>query len=344
MSTASTVDTTNLLPNLSADVQRVIPETGRPTKETLDQELLQRDWFMGTVINMESRIVEVRADTDTASASVVTEASARVAGDAAQASLTQTVEAALSGGAVVSGSATSQMRMIATAAPTGYSASFELYLRASGTNFPVGMQMLVGGGVGRIAFTAQQFMLTDPSYLGGAPGNVFLYTGGVWRFSVPVLFDTGEIATNAVSKPRTNSASGAASVSVVATDFLPGSELLILAIASPTVGYTDSSITAAPTNNSYIQVVVDGVLQKQTFAPITLDTRTTGGSGTVVGGSLTSFSPTNVVWWQAQAMPIIAHFTTTSTSHTITAQWKTGAGGTNMPNADFELIVYEYKR
>jgi hypothetical protein len=330
MPTSSTVDTTNLPPNLGADVQRVIPATGRPTKETQDNELIERDWFMSTVINMETRLTEVRADTDTASAAVITEAIARASGDTAQASLTQSVEAALSGGAVVSGSATTQMRMIAVAAPTGYSSAFSLYLRASGTNYPVGMQMLVGGGVGSIAFTAQQFSLTDPSYNGGLPNNVFLYSGGVFQFNVPVLFNTGEIAANAVSKPRTATASGAASVQIIASDWTPGSELLIIAVASSTVGYANSAVTAIPTGNSYIQVNVDGSLQKQAYVPIPVDNRWNGSA--------------NVAWWQAPQGFIVAHFTTTSANHTVAALWKTGAGGTNMPSADWELVVWEYKR
>lgn len=344
MPTADTVDTTNLPPFLGVNVARVDPQTGKPTKPTLDNELAERDWFMTTTINMNQRLTEVRSDTDTNSASITTEATTRATADGALASLLTTVEVRSTGGAVVTGSATAQMSMIALSSPSGYSSSFGMYLRNSAVNYDVGLNaLLTSGGVGRISFTATQFYFTDPSYNGGLPGNVAAYSGGVWQFNIPVLLRTGELAANAATKVRSNSASAANSVSLVVTDFNVGSELTVRALASSTQGYSNNAVTAIPTT-SYIQILLDGALQSQAFVPIVLDTRCSGGTGTVnlTTGAITTFSPTNEVWWQCPAAPCDATFNTSSTSHTITARWHNLS--TNMPNADWSLVVTEMKR
>jgi hypothetical protein len=344
MATTDTVDTTNLPPFLGVNVARVDPATGKPTKPTLDNELAERDWFLTTTINMNTRLTEVRSDTDTNSAAITTEAITRATADSALASLVTTVEVRSTGGAVITGSATAQMSMIAESNPSGFVSTFGLYLRNSGVNYPVGLTgYLDSGGTGIISFTATKFFWTDPSYNSGLPGNVAAYSGGVWQFNVPVLLRTGELAANAATKVRSNSSSGATSVSIVATDWNVGSEVTVLALASSTQGYSNSAVTAIPTT-SYLQIYLDGALQNQAFVPITLDTRCSGGSGTVnlTTGAITSFTPTNQVWWQCPAAPCYAKFNTSSTSHTITAQWHSSSTG--MPNADWFLVAIETKR
>jgi len=327
-------DPTKLPPVLPVSVPRVEPD-GTPSTYALQSEEVMRGFLRDS-------IVDISVETDTNAASIAVETDARIDGDTSLAGLLIDAEARATGG-----DASAQMRVLATASPAGYSASYSVRLRSSGSNYPVGADYrLSSGGLGSIELTAQAFYLTDPSIAGGAPGNLLTYSStlGALVFGVPILARTIDIANAAVSKPRVASSSSTSTVQIIASDYVVGSELLILAVASPVVGYTDSSVTAVPTNNSYIQINVDSTLLKQTFSPISLDTRTTGGSGTVAGSTCTLSSVTNVVWWQAQQTKIIAHFTTTGTGHTIDALWKSGAGGTNMPNADWEMIVWEFKR
>jgi len=239
-----TVDVTTLPSLLGVNVKRVIPETGKPTKFTLDQETAQRQWTLDTAADLQGQVILAQDTADDASAAVVLEATARASGDSANASLIIAAEARVSGGSA----ATAQIQIAAEANPSGYVASFGYYLRVSGNNYPVGMVARVtSGGVGEIAFLASQFSLTDPSFNGGLPGNVFTYSAPFFRFNVPVLLDTGELAGNAASKIRSNSASGTSTVSIVATDWHVGSEITVLAIAASTQGYSNSGVTAIPT-------------------------------------------------------------------------------------------------
>jgi hypothetical protein len=114
-------------------------------------------------------------------------------------------------------------------------------------------------------------------------------------------------------------------------------------LANVTAGYSAASIPTLP----YVQIVVDGVLQRQTYAGTALDTRWTGGTVTFNAGTgLYSFSPTNQVWWQMNP-GVCAHVYDVPGSglvgHTITAQWHPSSTPAP-PAADWTMIIQELKR
>jgi hypothetical protein len=154
-------------PVLPSSVQRVNPD-GTPTKELID-------WETGTLNFFEKTVNALEAD------------------DAATNALVATVEDTANG-ATASGA----LYLIAESAPTGYSASYGWYITA-GTKYAGMSAMVSSGGDAVIAFTAEQFLMTDPSYNGGVPGNVFEYDSGAFQFNVPVRVLNQDIGANAVT-------------------------------------------------------------------------------------------------------------------------------------------------
>jgi hypothetical protein len=324
------IDTSTLPPVQPVTVNRTNPD-GTPTTQQLQWEEVTRNFYKNSITNL-----SVASDANSASISI--ETTARISGDNSLASAVIAAEARATGG-----SAAAQMRIVAEASPAGYSASYGFYLVASGNAYPVGMTARVSsGGAGSIEFLAQEFYFTDPSIAGGAPGNLLTYNGtlGAFVFGVPILARTIDIAGRAVTHARYNNSTSASFVSLAITDLTVGSDLVIIVIAASTVGYRSSSGFAIPTG-PYVQISVDSVLQFQEYAPLMLDTRCTGGTGIVSGGTLTSMSPINDTYWQPGPGIVVGKFTTTSTSHSISGQWASGGG---MPNADWHLIILESKR
>jgi hypothetical protein len=118
---------------------------------------------------------------------------ARVNGDASLASSITTVEA--------NATASGQVRLTATSAPSGYSAQYSWQLQAG--NKDIGMFALLDSlGNARIRFRASQFMLEDPSYNGGLPQTVFNYGSGRFAFSVPVYISEADIGSLTVSNAK----------------------------------------------------------------------------------------------------------------------------------------------
>jgi hypothetical protein len=316
-----TVDLTSLPPYLGVNVARVDPDTGKPTKATLDNELAERQVLLDSLGDLQGQIVLAQDAADDASAAVTLEATARTA----------TANGATASGKVFLG---------ATSNLAGTSATYAWYLTANGS--VTGMYATAdGAGGGGIAFTASRFMLTDPSYQGGAPRNVFNYDGTAFAFNVPVIIRTGDINPQAVTRSRVLEVT-ASSISLPIFDLVGGSQLLITVVANVTAGYSASAIPTLP----YIQILIDGVLQRQRYVGTALDTRCTGGSGTVVGGTLTSFSPTNQVWWQMNPGICTTVYDVPGSGivgHTITAQWHPSSSPAP-PAADWLMVVQELKR
>lgn len=332
-----TVDLTSLPPYLGVNVARVDPDTGKPTKATLDNELAERQVIIDSLGDLQGQIVLAQASADDANAAVTVEADARASADSAQASLITTVTATANGA-----TASGKVFLGATTNLAGTSATYAWYLTANGS--VTGMYATAdGAGAGGIAFTASRFMLTDPSYQGGAPRNVFNYDGTAFAFNVPVIIRTGDINPQAVSRSRVVTGTGP-NLSLPIFDLVGGSQLLILVLANVTAGYSAASIPTLP----YVQIVVDGVLQRQTYAGTALDTRCTGGSGTVnLGtGAISSFTPTNQTWWQMNP-GVCAHVYDVPGSglvgHTITAQWHPSSTPAP-PAADWTMIISELRR
>jgi hypothetical protein len=328
-----TVDLTSLPPYLGVNVARVDPDTGKPTKATLDNELAERQVLLDSLGDLQGQIVLAQASADDASAAVTLEADARADADSAQADLITTVTATANGA-----TASGKVFLGATSNLAGTSATYAWYLTANGS--VTGMYATAdGAGGGGIAFTASRFMLTDPSYQGGAPRNVFNYDGAAFAFNVPVIIRTGDINPQAVSRSRVVTGTGA-NLSLPIFDLVGGSQLLILVLANVTAGYSAASIPTLP----YVQIVVDGVLQRQTYAGTSLDTRTTAVTVNTVTGASTSV--TNQVWWQMQP-GICAHVYDVPGSglvgHTITAQWHPSSTPAP-PAADWTMIIQELKR
>lgn len=305
-----TIDTTNLPPHLGADVQRVYPATGRPTKELLDQELIERDWIATNADDLQTQVTEVKATSD-------------------------------------AGTASGNIRFEAVSAPGGVDARFALELQTStpGVFAEAGFYIELTGSTSRITLLADQLLMADPGLSGGAPTPVFTYDGGVgaFVFYVPVEIRTADIGINNVSKTRFATAGGTSSVTISASDFVIGSELVVFAVASPTIGFQASSGVAIP-SNPYIQVKQDGTLVLQEYVTVQLDTRPklVGGSyGTVNLGTGAITALNQDTWWQSTTGIVLGKITATSNSHSIVAQWVSGGG---MPNADWSLMITELKR
>lgn len=112
------------------------------------------------------------------------------------------------------GFANGRIKFKATAAPSGYTAEYDLVLTAQGSGDDQGPEVKTGfsllaqvvGGVreSSIKFRASQFKLVDPN--DDSPKPVFNYTGGVFRFNVPVRVVTGDLANNAATFIASNTA------------------------------------------------------------------------------------------------------------------------------------------
>ncbi|WP_262268619.1 hypothetical protein [Microvirga yunnanensis] len=190
MPTEDNIDLARLPPVLPVTVARTTPD-GLPTKEQLDWDQFARNWYKTTVVNLNTRLTEVRSDTDGNSASIVEETNARTSADEALAEQITTVEAS-----VGNFTAGGQVYFGARATPAGAEAAYGIYLTAG--NAFTGFEMIAkSDGTSAIGLSANQLYFTDS----GTGTNVFSYTGGVFRFNVPVEVRTGELAPNAATKP-----------------------------------------------------------------------------------------------------------------------------------------------
>jgi hypothetical protein len=319
-----TIDLNSLPPYLGVNIARVNPDTGKPTKATLDNEIAERQVFIDSFSDLQGQVVLAQASADGASASVTQEAIARASADSALASLTTTVTATANGA-----TASGQVYLGATSNLSGASATYAWYLTASGN--VVGMYAIAdGSGNGGIAFTASRFMLTDPSYQGGAPRNVFNYDGTAFEFNVPVIIHTGDINPQAVTRTRVMEWV-ASDFSIPIYDLTGGSQILISVWAAITAGYSATPIPSAP----YLQILVDGVLQRQKYVGTSIDTRTI------------SITPlTEQTWWQMNPGFCATVYDVPGSGvvgHTITAQWNP-ISSPAPPAMDGLMIIQELKR
>jgi hypothetical protein len=199
------VDISKLPAVLPPQVSRVTAD-GRPTKWLIDWEGFQRNFFVTTVVDLDTRITEVRSDTDDNSAAITEEVTARTDADGALALRIDTVEAT-AGDATANG----QIYFAAKAVPGGATAAYGLYLTA-GSTF-TGMELLAdSGGGASIAFAATDFKLVDS----GTATNVFSWSSlnGYFQFNVPVRLRNGDILDSAVTKAWTDTGTTSAEVTV----------------------------------------------------------------------------------------------------------------------------------
>ena len=254
---------------------------------------------------------------------------ARIDGDTALAAQIVTAEAHATGGDAVT-----QMRMVAEAAPAGYTAQFSMFLRVSNVNYPVGLTMrLDSGGDAYIDFTALKVRFTDPSYGGGVPGNVLTYNGTHWVFGVPIIITTGEIATDAVTSLAANSGTILGSSVGVTKTFSAGSDAVVLVSTSP-----PTSITPAASGNyaaAYRQfsIKLDGVqvgVQGGHDRPIRADTTVVSGVAVI----------TTMNWAPVPTFGIHIITGLSAGSHTISVD----DGGGFPIASDAVVVVLERKR
>jgi hypothetical protein len=293
----SIIDLSKLPQSLGQNVARFDPQTGLATQAVLDNEFYLETVIKSQLGALDHAALTAQSTADGAQANVTIEATTRANADSALAAAIVSAEARATGGSA----ATAQMQLVATAGVGGATAEFSWELRASGTNYPVGMTAYVSsGGVGSISFTAESFQLTDPSYAGGVPGNVFEYSSGFWRFNVPVELVTGELAANAVTDIASNLASLAGTSLVVSKSFYGGTNALVIVTLEPSATVSPSAVTAQTITQRTYPFAVDGVTVGSLTsydAPIgsnTATVRDAAGAGTTnVVGSLLWY-PQNV--------------------------------------------------
>lgn len=257
------VDSASFPQALAIDEPRVHLDTGKPTRATLDNEHYLLQWVQDNtqaldhaVITAQSTAAGAAADAAAASASVIIEAATRATADSAEATARIQAEARATGGSA----ATAQMQLVASAGIPGAAAEFSWELRSSGSNFPVGMTAYAAGATGSIAFTAQKFSLTDPSYLSGAPGNVFSYSAGKWRFGVPVELVTGELASNAVTSIASNTGIIAGTGLTTTKSFYGGTDAMVIVTLETAGGLSPTPSAAQTITQRTYNFYVDGVL------------------------------------------------------------------------------------
>jgi len=203
-----------------------------------------------------SQITTLTATVSSVNSQLVTESTVRANADTAFAGQLTTVEAKAN-----DATASGQVYLIAESAPSGYSASYGWHLTASGAS--VGMKaMATGGGLGVIAFFADQFLLVDPSYLGGAPVEVFNYNGVTFNFDVPVTIRHQEIAANGVSNVAQVSGTVAVGVSIdVDLTVRANANVVIIAMIGDTSGtiYLGGFSTSFPARAYPVRVDGGGI-------------------------------------------------------------------------------------
>ena len=218
---------------LAVDTKRV-KEDGKPTQATLDNEFFLHRWVQDNTQALDEAVIEVEGD--------VTEA------------------LALGNQATASG----RIRLVAGgSAPAGVAVRFSVELEitaGSNTWAATGLYLdLLLDGTGRFVIIADQFTLIDPDYSSGTATQVFNYIGGVFRFNVPVILDTGEIAGNAVTSTAANTGSIASSALSVSKSFYGGTDALVIVTLEPTSGIAPGAATAFAITQRTYTVTMDGV-------------------------------------------------------------------------------------
>jgi hypothetical protein len=225
-----------------------------------------------------------------------------------------TVEATANGA-----TAFGEVYLLAEAAPGGYTAQYGWTLTAGDVS--LGMKAVTDGVTGIINFYANQFYLTDPSYLGGAPVQVLGYNGTRFNFGVDVTIRNQEIGANAVSQSGVSTGPAGASVTITARGT---GGVLLQALAEGDTTYTTSGI------GGILELYRGATLLKQVNLSMAKDTRYTVSSGLVTG---------SFIEYAIMATPSVFLDTPGAGSVTYTASVTNSAGITQV-----SLIVTELSR
>ena len=154
---------------------------GYPTQAMLDWEQASKSWYVGNVVDLQTKITTVSAAQDGFEALVTTETNARITADGALAEQITTV-AATADDATANG----EIYFAAKAGPTGSAAAYGLYLTA-GASFAGFEALALSGGGSAIGMTADKFVFTDA----GTTQAVFSYSSGVWVLNSNMVIRSG---------------------------------------------------------------------------------------------------------------------------------------------------------
>lgn len=195
------IDEASLPMVMSATIPRTNAD-GTPTKWMIDWEEQTRNWYKNNAVALDSRITEVKATADNASAAVTVETNARITEDGALAEQITTVSATFN-----SFSANGEIYFAASATPTGAVAAYGIYLTAG--NAYSGLEIIANSdGTSSIGLTAAQLFFVDS----GTKQAVFTYSGGQFWFTGNVAIDgnllvggtiaTGKVADGAITTDK----------------------------------------------------------------------------------------------------------------------------------------------
>lgn len=182
---------------MPVSVPRVKTNDGTPTTFLIDWEESTRNWYRNNAVALDSKLTEVKATADNASAAVTVETNARITADGALADQITTVAATFD-----DATANGQIYFGASAGPAGAVATYSLFLTAGNAN--AGFQAIAkSGGGAAVGFLADQFVFTDS----GTMQNVFDYSGGQFVFTGNVAIDGNLVVTGTIGTGKiTNSA------------------------------------------------------------------------------------------------------------------------------------------
>lgn len=257
------VDLSRLPALLVPSVARVDPVTGKPSKALVDYEQYQRTWFANTAVDLQTKINTVEAKADGNTAAINTEQIARIDADGALAADIESVSTTVGENSADITEITASVNGIAVqkvlkATINGSTGGYEF----------AGVQNADGSGATfSMGFRVNEFMLTDPAYNGGAAGNVFNYSAGIFTFNVPVRIGTTFINPNAVSQTAGTTATvNGGSLQIMMT-CKGGYPVLIQVSIAPANGNAAFEASAIYTyNQRTYPIEVDGVQYSELFA------------------------------------------------------------------------------
>lgn len=217
---------------LGQNTPRIDLATGKPLRPALDNEAFINEVVRSSLQALDEVVFEVQGD--------VTEA------------------LALGNQATAFG----RMRLVAgTASGTDVAARWNVELEIDvGTDVwaQTGLYLdLMTDGTSRFSVIANQFRAIDPGFMGGEPTTIFDYVAPYFRFGVPVVLDTGELLTNAVTHLAASTGTISGSSLSVTKSFYGGTDAKIDINLEPVSGL-------APVANSA------NVVTQRTY-PVALD-------------------------------------------------------------------------
>lgn len=312
------IDEASLPAVMPVSVPRVKTNDGTPTTFLIDWEEQTRDWYRTNAVALDTRLTEVKATADNASAAVTVETNARITADGALAEQITTVAATFD-----DATANGQIYFGASAGPAGAVATYSLFLTAGNAN--AGFQAIAkSGGGAAVGFLADQFVFTDS----GTMQNVFDYSGGQFVFTGNVAIDGNLVVTGTIG-------TGKITDSAITTGKI--TDNAVTHGASGTGTWTGASCVVTARSGDLIFVTVSvqplaaaagGALPGTDTANVTIN----GGSAqqikivkTFIYTGMSAGEATGDYYWTPSTVPLV--FTAPSTGNHTIACGSIGAAG-----------------